>query len=145
MPALSPRNLFLAQIFSYIGTLPLVAAVCGTYLHFHLIDPMESARLYSAIIIAFLSGTHWSCYIFFSNKCPRNLLVTSTACMLIAWSSLMYEQVKLALVMQSLCFLYLLVLDYKLKEAKILPDWFYALRNNVTAIVVVCLMMLEVI
>ncbi len=145
MHALPPRHLFLAQFLGYAGTLPLVAAVCAAYFKVSIVDPLQSARLYSAIIIAFLSGIHWASYIFYSNKCPRNLLATSTACALVAWGSLMYPQLKLALALQSLCLLYLLVLDYKLKEAKILPDWFYALRNNATAIVVVCLMMLEVV
>lgn len=138
-----PRHVFQAHALTYAGTLPLVAGVIAAYLKVGAIDPLTLVRIYAAIIIAFLSGIHWSCYIFFSSKCPRNLLVTSSAITLLAWSSLMFPQVKLALVLQSLCFLYLLVLDYKLKEAKILPAWFYALRNNATAIVVVCLMMLE--
>lgn len=138
-----PRHIFLAQALAYAGTLPLVAAVIAAYFKVDAIDPLVVVRMYTAVIIAFLSGIHWACYIFFSNKCPRNLLITSNVSTLFAWASLMFVDVKWALVLQSLCFLYLLVLDYKLREAKILPPWFYALRNNATAIVVICLMMLE--
>lgn len=139
----SPERIFLAQSLTYAGTLPLIAAVFAAYLNLEGVDALNMARFYAAVIVAFLGGLHWAHYLFQGSKCPRNLLATSSATACLAWSSLMLPAVKLALALQSLCFIYLLVLDYRLKEAKSLPPWFYALRSNATAIVVVCLMMLE--
>ncbi|MBY0407607.1 MAG: DUF3429 domain-containing protein [Rickettsiales bacterium] len=143
MQNLSPRNVFIAQALTYAGTVPLVAGVLAAYFRVEHLDVLHWSRLYAAVIVSFISGIHWGVQLFHGEKSPRNLFITSNAIALLAWASLMFIEVKLALALQSLCFLYLLVLDYRLKEAKILPHWFYGLRNNATAIVVVCLMMLE--
>jgi hypothetical protein len=140
---MSPRHIFMTQALTYAGTFPLIIAVFVAYAKIPGMDPLFMVRSYAAVVIAFLSGIHWAAFLFFSSKCPRNLLITSNATALFCWASLLFPDQKLSLALQSLCFLYLLVLDFKLKQAKVLPVWFYALRHNATAIVIMCLMMLE--
>jgi hypothetical protein len=41
--------------------------------------------------------------------------------------------------LQIFCFLYLLLIDSKIRDAGILPNWFYKLRRNATGIVVISL------
>jgi hypothetical protein len=132
-------NAKLAKALTYSGTLPLVASAICSYFPVQGFDSALIARTYSAIIISFLCGIHWASYLFFSDKSPRNLLITSNAIALLAWGLLVLAQQPLATLLHVLCFLYLLLLDIKLYHAKILPEWFYHLRRNATIIVICCL------
>jgi hypothetical protein len=134
----------LAKWLAYAGTLPVLAGVGLAIFPMAALDGFQIARTYSAIIIAFLSGLHWASYFFLSDKCPLNLLVTSNVAALLAWSSLFIPQVEVAIYLQILCFLGLLLLDKKLFEAAVLPEWFYHLRRNATFIVVLSLVALAV-
>jgi Protein of unknown function (DUF3429) len=137
---MKPKQIMLANVLTYAGTLPLLAAALGPLLS--LATPAHAmfiATTYSAIIITFLAGMHWAVYVFFADTCPRNLLLTSNAAALLAWLSLLWPEQPWGFLLQNLCFLYLLTLDYKLHAAGILPQWFYALRRNATVIVVLSL------
>ena len=129
----------LAKTLTYSGTLPLIASAVCIYFPVNDFDSALIARTYGAIIISFLSGIHWAAYLFFAEKCPRNLLITSNVVALLAWASLLATHPPIAITLQALCFLYLLTLDLKLRDAGILPQWFYSLRRNATIIVVLCL------
>lgn len=132
-------NIMRAKILTYSGTLPLVASAIGIYFSANGFDSALIARTYAAIIISFLCGIHWAVYLFLAEKCPRNLLITSNVIALLAWASLLATHQSIAIVLQTLCFLYLLTLDLKLRDAGIIPEWFYSLRRNATIIVVLCL------
>ena len=132
-------NRLLANILTYSGTLPLIASAICIYFPLNGFDVALIARTYSAIIISFLCGIHWAVYLFFAEKCPRNLLITSNVVALLAWASLYVANQPIATLLQALCFLYLLTLDLRLRDAGILPQWFYSLRRNATIIVVLCL------
>jgi len=138
------RQITLAKILTYSGTLPFITSAATQYFTLDGWDSALIAKTYSAIIIAFLCGIHWAAYLFFAEKCPRNLLITSNVTALLAWASLLLVHQPVALLLQSLCFLYMLTLDLKLRDAGILPEWFYSLRRNATAIVVVFLSALMV-
>ena len=129
----------LAKILTYSGTLPLIASVVTHYFPLTGWDSTLIAGTYAAIIISFLCGIHWAAYLFFANKCPRNLLISSNVVALLAWTSLLATHQPTAIVLQALCFFYLLTLDLKLHDAGIIPEWFYYLRRNATIIVVLCL------
>ena len=131
-----------ARILTYSGTLPLVFCAIARFIHLENINIAFIAQTYSAIIISFLCGIHWTAYLFFADKCPRNLLITSNIVALLAWASLLAMYQPITTLLQVLCFLYLLTLDLKLRDAVIISEWFYALRRNATIIVVVCLTIL---
>jgi hypothetical protein len=133
------RNIILAKLLTYSGTLPLIGCAAAMLIPSGAIDAGFLSRTYSAVIISFLCGIHWAVYLFFSEKCPRNLLVTSNVVALIAWLSLITAHHGVCLLLQPFCFLYLLTLDIKLRDCGILPEWFYHLRRNATIIVVLCL------
>ncbi len=132
------NHITLAKILTYSGTLPLIASVLLTQFPAFGVNSGMIANTYSAIIISFLCGIHWAAYLFFAEKCPHNLLITSNAVALLAWASLLTIHQPITLLLQSLCFLYLLTLDLKLRDAGILQQWFYTLRRNATIIVVLC-------
>lgn len=130
----------LAYILTYSGTLPLILSAFVIYMPILGINGLFIANTYSAIIIAFLSGIHWAAHIFFPDKCPRYLLLTSNIVALIAWLSLLLPQQTIILLLQALCFIYMLTLDTTLRDAGIMPTWFYPLRRNATIIVVLSLL-----
>ena len=136
---MNKSNIRLAKILAYCGTLPLVASVLLIYAPVAGIDGSIIAITYAAIIISFLCGMHWAIFLFFAEKCPHNLLVTSNIVALLAWSSLLVPHRGIAFVFQALCFIFLFMLDFKLHNAEIVPEWFYNTRRNATAIVVLCL------
>ena len=136
------NSVTLAKILTYSGTLPLIASVVLIFFPVTGFDAALIATSYSAIIISFLCGIHWAVYLLFAEKCPRNLLITSNLIALLAWISLFLQHSPIIIFLQALCFLYLLTLDLKLRDAGIIPEWFYALRRNATMIVVLCLAML---
>lgn len=136
--------LFLTKILTYSGTLPLFASALSICFPVAIFDAPFVATTYSAIIISFLCGIHWAACLFFSERCPRNLLITSNVIALLAWASLLAPQQPITPLLQALCFLYLLTLDSRLRDAGIIPKWFYTLRRHATIIVVLCLTMLAV-
>ena len=130
----------LAQGLTYAGALPLVLSALALTLGY--VSPTDATWLcmtYSAVILSFLSGIHWACYLFFAAQCPRNLLLTSNIVALLAWLSLLAMDSPWAMLLQISCFLYLLVLDAKLHIVGLLPRWFFTLRRNVTTLVVLML------
>jgi len=136
------KNQLLAKILTYSGTLPFIGCVIVMLMHFSYVDAGFIARAYGAVIISFLCGIHWAIYLFFSEKRLANLFIISNAITLIAWLSLIILPQNISLLLQSFCFLYLLMLDIKLRDAGILPDWFYILRRNATVIVVFSLILI---
>lgn len=132
-------NTTLAKLLTYSGTLPLIGCAFAMALSLTIIDVEFFARAYSAVIISFLCGIHWAIYLFYSAKCPRNLLISSNIIALLAWLFLIIPPSRISLLLQPLCFLYLLTLDMKLHDAGILPEWFYKLRRNATVVVLFCL------
>ena len=135
-------SVILAKFLTYSGTLPIIGSALSIFFPVAGFDAVFIATTYSAIIISFLCGIHWAAYLFFVEKCPRNLLITSNFIALLAWASLINRNQAINTLFQALCFLYLLALDLKLRDAGIIPEWFYALRRNATIIVVLCLAIL---
>jgi hypothetical protein len=143
--SMPPRAILLAKILTYSGTLPLIATVVSLYFPTTDHYSVKIAVTYSAIIMSFLCGIHWATYLFFAEKCPRHLLLSSNIVALLAWASVLWEAMMLAylptvLLLHCICFFYLLILDLKLRDAGVLPVWFYAVRRNATLIVFVCLL-----
>jgi hypothetical protein len=139
---MQPGNRVLAHILTYLGTLPLVLSAAMSMVGHHEFNYDQMALTYGAVIVSFLSGIHWATYLFYSERCPRNLLLTSNMAALLAWLSLLIASYRVMLFLQMLCFLYLLTLDLKLLTNDVFPQWFYALRRNATAIVVISLSVL---
>ncbi len=144
------RDIIVANTLTYSGTLPLIGSVF--LLHFPMIVPaalpitgLDAALIastYSAVIISFLCGMHWAAYLFFTDRCPRHLLIISNIVALLAWVSLLLGHQLAAALLQAACFVFLLGLDVSLRDAGIYTEWFFRLRRNATLIVVICLLLI---
>ncbi len=134
----------LANILTYSGTLPLVACSVLSLARITVLDSHLLASTYSAVIISFLCGIHWSTFLLLAEKCSVNLLLTSNIFALLAWTSLLFPYQEMTYLFQALCFICLLLIDLKLRNSDVLPEWFFHLRRNATGIVVSCLVALAV-
>lgn len=139
------KNILLAKILTYSGIIPLIASIILFFTPIPLlreINPVLFALTYSAVIISFLCGIHWVIYLFFSAKCSQNLLIISNIVTLISWFCVILSPKVAYLLIQSACFIYLLIIDIKLYKEDILPKWFYYLRRNATLLVIIILLMI---
>ena len=136
---MKPSDVNLAKILTYAGTLPMMACVVSSVVPVPGFDSILVTPTYSAIIISFLCGIHWTAFLFLPEKCPRFYLISSNGVALLAWGTLILPYQGIARFVPPLCFLFLLALDSRLREQGIIPDWFYTLRRNATTIVVLCL------
>jgi len=136
---MNSRNVLLAKSLTYSGTLPFILCVISLLMNFPFMEASFLVRAYASVIISFLCGIHWAIYLFFSDKCPKNLFISSNVVAAIAWLSLITPPYIIFLMLQPICFLYMLFLDFQLCKALILPNWFYNLRRNATIIVILSL------
>lgn len=125
-----------AWALTLAGLLPFAIAAVATNMGYALQTP---ARLYGAVIMAFLSGLHWAVFLFFAEKCPRPLLLTSNITALLAWLSLLLPNASLAIWLQAVGLSYLLLLDWRLWQAGIWPTWFWHIRATASGLVLICL------
>jgi hypothetical protein len=124
------------KILTLSGALPFLGALVLVLFPVAPFDAAHIASTYAALIIAFLGGTQWGLFLVFSQKSPINLMVQSNLVTLVAWTGLLVLPVAGAVALHALCFLYLLLLDYRLFTSGILPLWYFSLRRLVTLIVI---------
>lgn len=141
---MSNNEMRMAKRLTYAGTLPFIFCVFGLLLTKLNLSFHQIAGAYAAVIIAFLCGIHWAIYLFFAEKCPMNLLISSNILALVAWMSLLIHLAYITYIIQITCFAVLLLLDFKLTIQGILPKWFWKLRRNATLIVSLSLVTLLV-
>jgi hypothetical protein len=148
--AMKQLDITVANTLTYSGTLPLIGSVILLYFPMMIAPALPMAGLdgaviastYSAVIISFLCGIHWAAYLFITDRCPRHLLIISNVIALLAWVSLLLGSQLDTTLLQAGCFLFLLALDVKLRNAGIHAAWFFRLRRNATLIVVLCLLLI---
>jgi|APCry1669190156_1035279.scaffolds.fasta_scaffold18361_3 hypothetical protein len=137
-----------AKALTYAGALPFIAAallhvLMPMVMPYHL-DVIWAVGTYAAVIASFLCGIHWALALLRGDRFSFYLLISSNLIALAAWASLLVPHAFIELSIQALCFMYLLALDRKLYTHSLYPQWYYHLRGNVTAIVLVCLCLLMV-
>jgi ATP/ADP translocase len=131
----------LAYGLAFAGALPFLAATGLVACNWQADRAIPIAMTYGAVIIAFLSGIHWAVFLFRPAECPQNLFVISNVIALVGWFAIALPS-PLCFLVQSACFLYLLMIDRSLARADLLPDWFWTLRCWITSIVAVSLIVL---
>ncbi len=130
------------KLLTLSGALPFLGALALPFFPLAPFDAAHIASTYAALIIAFLSGTQWGLFLVVSGTSPVNLMIQSNLVTLAAWAGLLLLPATGTLVLDALCFAYLLFLDYRLFKSGILPLWYFSLRRLVTLIVVGALLAL---
>lgn len=134
----------LAKTLTILGVLPFVAAVVAKCFGIDVVNVRYLSLTYGAVIASFISGMHWGLFLSHANITRTNLLVTSNVVALLAWSSLLLFSATLQYLLQILCFVGLLLIDRKLTNEGVVERWFFAMRNKVSLLVVICLIALMV-
>ena len=65
------NDMTLAKLFTYSGTLPLIAYIITYFVHVTGFVRSLIVQTYIAITISFLCSIHWPAFLFFPKKCPR--------------------------------------------------------------------------
>lgn len=138
---MTKEKINLAQLLTYLGTLPVLIALALKFYNPLEIDGIVISKFYAAIIVSFISGIHWGIYLLSTKEVKINLFITSNIIALIAWGSLIYQDVFSMIILQIICFLLLLYIDTKLYRKNFLQKWFYELRVNATLIISIALLL----
>ena len=125
---------------TYMGVLPFlfIAFLSIIEKEFFGVKLSFFVSAYAAVIVSFISGTHWG--ISLSRKAPINLNVRSNIVALLSWFSLLLPM-RMSLVIIICCFLYLLKIDKLLLQAEIIEAWYMHVRIVASTLVILSLIM----
>jgi hypothetical protein len=128
---------------AYAGTLPFIFCAAAPWFGLPVLPGVgpcsEIAAAYGLAIVSFMAGVHWGTYLYQSARVPLNLFVTSNAITVSVWLAFIVTPVTIALAVLLAAFLVLLSIDTRLAQLRLLSDDYMHMRRNVTAIVVVML------
>ncbi len=134
----------LAWILTLGGAIPFIAAA-GTVLFgpaSYTSLAVQIATTYAAVILSFLGGIQWGLGISVADSAPRSaqsLLLLSIVPSLLAWALLFVVQPNARVLVAIFLFGFVWIVDALLRLQKLIPSWFFMLRCVVTAIVVACM------
>ena len=129
-----------ARWLTYAGILPFAAGLAGQLFAPEAAPWREWTAAYGAVIAAFIAGIHWAVHLFFGDKAPVNLLISSNVLALAAWGALLLPAGSGPFRLLVVVFLALVLIDRRLHRAELIPDWFYRLRLQASAAVSLCLL-----
>lgn len=123
---------------TYAGALPFIACALMLYSginHVSLLGPVnEIVAVYALVIISFIAGVHLGTYLFYNTKTPKPLFIISNIVAAIAWMSLLFASPGNATLILVGAFIYLLGVDFLLKQERFISPTYFATRFIVTAI-----------
>lgn len=132
-------------MLTYAGALPFIAAALILTSKPPAIqaDVELVLRVYSALIVSFLSGIHWQIGIS-KQEAPGYLLWMSNAVVLASWGFVFVQPGVVAWLLFVIVFSVLLVLDRILFRLDLVTSWFYRLRVRISIVVMVSLLVTAV-
>jgi hypothetical protein len=141
---MNPSQKQTARYLTLAGILPFAAGLIGQIWMPTDLPWQVWTIAYGAVIAAFIAGIHWAVFLFKSEQCPVNLLLTSNVLALLAWMALLLPPGPWPLRLLLLVFVALVVLDSRLYRSGLIPDWFYTLRLQASTAVSLCLLAMAV-
>ncbi len=131
------RDQTLSSLLAYLGALPFWALALGRFAG---LDPAWATSAFVAYgtgIASFMAGTIWSQAQTKTPAASSYLLVSNGAALAAIAALLQYPVMPLAaLLLQAATFLLLLSADHHLFRSGDQPAWYFTLRRNVTALVI---------
>jgi hypothetical protein len=135
-----PNSSTTARWLTYAGILPFAAGLAGQLFAPEAAPWREWTAAYGAVIAAFIAGIHWAVHLFYGDKAPINLLISSNVLALAAWGALLLPAGPGPFRLLVVVFLALVLIDRRLHRVGLIPDWFYRLRLQASAAVSLCLL-----
>ncbi len=136
----------LYKTLAYAGAIPFVACAVAAVSGFPVPEPPgpveRLAASYGLTIVSFMAGVLWGVYLTQKGAVPGHPFLASNAVALMAWAAFLAGPPKLALGVMAALFAYLLYVDYAICRHGVLTEHYFRLRRNVTAIVILSLVVL---
>ena len=132
------------RFLAWAGALPFIACAglsAAGYSQIPVVGSVTTAAAtYGLAIASFLAGIHWATDLYRGDEAPPYLVVTSNVTVILAWLTIVLAPAVVTLLVLVAAFAGLLSVDYRLHAAGLLEDDYFAMRRNVTAIVVISLL-----
>ncbi len=123
---------------TYAGSLPFIGCALMLYSgisHVSLLGPVnEIVAVYALVIISFIAGVHLGTYLFYNTKTPKPLFIISNIVAALAWMSLLFASPANATLILVGAFIYLLGVDFLLKQERFISPTYFTTRLIATAI-----------
>lgn len=130
---------------SYAGAIPFVLCALLPFVGIDTVPNVGRLNLvvetYGLAIASFVAGSHWGTFLYNREICPTNLFVTSNIIVLACWFAFLLTGPVLTVFVLVLAFAYLLLIDLTLHKAQLTTDGYFAVRRNVSYIVIASLML----
>lgn len=135
-------------LLAYAGAIPFVLCAIAPGLGIGDLGRIGSvefvAASYGLAIVSFMAGVLWGVYLIGEKPVPANLFFISNAITIAAWFAFLLAPPTVALGVMALLFLYLLRVDARLTRTGVLDDRYFRTRRNVTLVVVLALVLIQV-
>ena len=139
-------NQKLYSALAFAGASPFVACAVLPWFGVEsvpILGPLDRlANSYGLAIIAFLAGTHWSFQLQNPSRTPFNLFVTSNVVFLVAFFAFVIAELRWALLVEVVAFLYLLYVDFRLRQVELTEHSYFGVRSIATSLA--CLSLLAI-
>lgn len=136
-------NKSLIKILTYAGIIPFIFAIVIMLKVGSGPEVQKIVSAYTSIIIAFISGIQFA-YGLRTQKLFASVIILSNVISLVGWLAIVVEEISHTAILQILCLLILLFADWHLYHNKIVDKWFMKLRVKVSAIVILCLVIIYI-
>ena len=131
------RDPVLTKLLTYAGALPFWALGLAQALGFQPVLAAEAFVAYGTGIASFMAGTLWSQAQIKAEKPSLMLIVSNVAALAAIFALLLHAYVPtLTMALHMAVFLALLACDLSIHRKGDQPDWYLALRRNVTLLVI---------
>ena len=133
----------LTRLLAAAGALPFIACALLPLASIHALPGLGAVRdiaaAYGLTIASFMAGVHWGTALNVSGKLPVNLFITSNVVAVAGWLSFLLGPPALTFAVLGALFLFLLFVDYRLLQGKLISVDYWRTRLWVTLTVVLAL------
>ncbi len=129
----------LAVLLAAYGSFNLVD-VFGYQLKFSRFKSYALAHSYGVVIVGFLAGIQWG--VSLSEKTNRHHFISSNVLALSAWFSLFLFAQWAGVLWLLLSFVVTFAIDHQAHRKQMIPTWFWQLRQRISLLVVILLVVL---
>jgi hypothetical protein len=136
------NKISLTKLLTYSGSIPfilLTIIILSGKEYILQINITEALIFYSAIILSFISGIHFS-YAILKNLSYKSILIVSVTIALFSWLSLLVN-IKIGFIILIACYVINIIIDRFAYEKKFISKWFFELRRNISIIVILVLIL----
>lgn len=130
-----------AKSLGYAGLIPFVVFSTGSWLKLPLITSSQDILIaYAAVILSFMGAVYWGVALTKPETPVGKYFLVSITPALIAWVTLL-KQGQTSIIILMIGFIALLFFEWSTEKTLRLPDWYLPLRNTLTSIVMICLIL----